>query len=74
MRSRRRHHESCPHEPRQKATRIEAPLSEELIRHRPAAQFSLDQDRFLKCVRRGRKGAAGGPSGMTTEHDVVADG
>ena len=54
--------------PAKRPPELRVPFPEELIRHRHATQFSLDQDRFWKCVRKRRKGAAGGPSGMATEH------
>ena len=34
----------------------------------PRAPFVLDQDTFLQCLRTAKRGAAGGPSGMTVEH------
>ena len=40
----------------------------ELIRHRPAVLFALDDDNLSKNLRSAKRGAAGGPSGMTVEH------
>ena len=41
----------------------------ELIRHRPEVLFALDEDHLLnKNLRSAKKGAAGGPSGVTVEH------
>ena len=34
----------------------------------PAVSFTLDQDLFLISLRTARRGAAGGPSGMTADH------
>ena len=34
----------------------------------PAVPFALDEKIFLKNVRIAKRGAAAGPSGMTTEH------
>ena len=48
--------------PARRPPELRAPLPEELIRHRPATQFSLDQDRFFEVCS---EGAAG--SGMTTD-------
>ena len=31
-------------------------------------RFELDEELFLQCVRSSRRGAAGGPSGMTADH------
>ena len=85
MRSWRRHHEGCPYEPRQEATRIEGTASRgtDSTQTRHAILFGSGQ--VLEVCRQGRKGAVGGPSGMTTEHlkvvlnsardsEVVADG
>ena len=44
------------------------PLPRELVSHVPAFQFNLDADQFARNVRSARRGAAGGPSGMTVEH------
>ena len=38
------------------------------VNHRPNSQFNLDGDLFLRNLRSARRGAAGGPSGMTVEH------
>ena len=40
----------------------------ELIRHRPEVLFALDEDHLNKNLRSAKRGAAGGPSGMTVEH------
>ena len=45
---------------------IEVPQG--LMEHMPAAEFGLDQDKFARNLRSSRKGAAPGPSGMTSEH------
>ena len=43
-------------------------LSQEIAHSEPAVPFDLDADEFLICLRTARRGAAGGPSGMTSEH------
>ena len=43
------------------------PLSDEVIRTQPVEQFVLDSDQFLLCLRKARRGAAPGPSGMTSD-------
>ena len=43
-------------------------LSQEIARSEPERPFDLDVDEFLVCLRTSRRGAAGGPSGMTAEH------
>ena len=43
-------------------------LSHEIARSEPAVPFDLDADEFLISLRAARRGAAGGPSGMTSEH------
>ena len=40
----------------------------EVLEHRPEVEPALDRDWFLVSLRTARKGAAGGPSGMTAEH------
>ena len=44
------------------------PIPPELLHHVPARSFKLDTDRLCRNLRSSRRGAAGGPSGMTTEH------
>ena len=44
------------------------PLPDELSTFELVAPFPLDAERFIKSIRSARRGAAGGPSGMTTEH------
>ena len=45
-----------------------APLSPEVAEAQPVEAFELDSIEFLTCLRRGRRGAAAGPSGMTSDH------
>ena len=40
----------------------------ELLNRIPEVSFQLDEERFAKNVRSARRGAAAGPSGMTSEH------
>ena len=44
------------------------PLPRRILEMAPAHPFRLDEDRFSKNLRSAKRGAAGGPSGMTTEH------
>ena len=44
------------------------PLPRVVEDHQPAGLVDLDQDRLLRNIRCARRGAAGGPSGMTAEH------
>ena len=48
--------------------RLRDPLPEELTAYEPMAMFDLDEQLFARNLRSSRRGAAGGPSGMTTEH------
>ena len=34
----------------------------------PEEPFQLDAEEFLLCLRKARRGAAAGPSGMTSDH------
>ena len=43
-------------------------LSPEVARTEPAEPFQLNIDEFLFCPRKARRGAASGPSGMTSDH------
>ena len=45
-----------------------APLSPEVAEARPVEAFELDSIEFLTCLRKARRGAAAGPSGMTSDH------
>ena len=44
------------------------PILEELTACEPMAMFDLDEQLFARNLRSSRQEAAGGPSGMTTEH------
>ena len=44
------------------------PISPHLAQVQPVEQFQLDSDAFLVCLRKSRRGAAAGPSGMTSDH------
>ena len=43
-------------------------LPHDLLAYEPERGFDLDHEKFLKNLRSARRGAAGGPSGMTTKH------
>ena len=45
-----------------------APLPPDVVNHVPQQVFDLDEDLLNKNLRSSKKGAAPGPSGMTTEH------
>ena len=47
---------------------LREPLPDYFTNHQPALELELDRDRFLKNLRCARRGAAAGPSGMTSEH------
>ena len=44
------------------------PLPDDIIGHMPSKAFELEEVRFGQNLRLSRKGAAAGPSGLTTEH------
>ena len=44
------------------------PMPQVLMTHEPEVPFELEEMRFLQNLRSAKKGAAGGPSGMTTDH------
>ena len=44
------------------------PLTEEVATAQPVTLFELDPSEFLLCLRTARRGAAPGPSGMTSDH------
>ena len=44
------------------------PLPRELVYPGPEVEFDLDEFRFARNLRSAKRGAAGGPSGMTVEH------
>ena len=43
-------------------------LSPEVARTEPAEPFQLNIHEFFLCLREARRGAASGPSGMTSDH------
>ena len=45
-----------------------APLSPEVAEAQLVEAFELDSIKFVTCLRRARRGAAAGPSGMTSDH------
>ena len=44
------------------------PIPQDILHVAPTEQFCLDFDTFTRNIRSARRGAAGGPSGMTAEH------
>ena len=51
---------------RPRETRV--PIPPELVHHSSQSPFNLDESRFFRNLRSAKRGAAGGPSGMTVEH------
>ena len=47
---------------------LRAPLSENLLSFQPESSLHLSQVVLLKNLKCAKRGAAGGPSGMTAEH------
>ena len=54
--------------PLKRAPRARAPLPPQVVEHNPTRPFELEEDRFAQVLRSSRRGAAAGPSGMTSEH------
>ena len=44
------------------------PIPPDVASHLPSTPLALDEGRFFTNMRTAKRGAAGGPSGMTTEH------
>ena len=44
------------------------PIPEHILQSRPIAPFELDKEVFMQNLRKARRVAAGGPSGMRSEH------
>ena len=44
------------------------PIPEDILQIEPVRPFELDKEGFLQNLRKARRGAAGGPSGMRTKH------
>ena len=55
-------------DPERRPTLLRDPIPPDILNVNPVEQFSLDIDVFTSNIRSARRGAAGGPSGMTTEH------
>ena len=55
-------------DPVRRPTSAYAPLPEALLNHHAERKFSLDKTLFLNNLKRARRGAAAGPSGVTAEH------
>ena len=47
---------------------LRTPVSPEVLQHVPRREFELDEPTFNKNLLSARRGAAGRPSGLTTEH------
>ena len=59
-------------DPERRPTVPRALLPPGVLHHIPDEEIDLDQERFLANLRSARRGAAGGPSGMTAERLKVA--
>ena len=55
-------------DPVRRPTSAYAPLPEALLNHHAERTLSLDKTLLLKNLKRARRGAAAGPSGVTAEH------
>ena len=55
-------------DPERRPPVLRDPIPPDILHAVPAEQFSLDFDVFTRNIRSARRGAAGGPSGMTAEH------
>ena len=55
-------------DPVRRPTVPNAPLLQPILQHQAERPFALDKELFLKNLKRARRGAAAGPSGVTTEH------
>ena len=53
---------------RRRPAQFRDPLPDEIVHHTPDSEFKLEEARFGRNLRTARKGAAAGPSGMTSEH------
>ena len=53
---------------RRRPPTLRAPLSQDLLTSQPESPLNLSQEALLKNLKCARRGAAGGPSGMTAEH------
>ena len=54
--------------PVRRPPQLRAPLSEDLLTAQPEVPFELDQALLVRNLKSARRGAAGGPSGLTAEH------
>ena len=55
-------------DPTRRPPRARAPLPDNVMTHTPHSAFELDEHQFSRNLRSATRGAAAGPSGMTTEH------
>ena len=55
-------------DPSRRPRRAREAISRELLDFEPATSLQLDEGLFSKNLRSARRGAAAGPSGMTTDH------
>ena len=56
------------HRKRPQRTRVGDEVLAEILEHMPDVPFELDEQKFLSNLRKSRRGAAAGPSGMTSDH------
>ena len=55
-------------DPERRLPVLRDPIPPDILNMNPVEQFSLDIEVFTSNIRSARRGAAGGPSGMTAEH------
>ena len=55
-------------DPNRRPPRTVDALPVRIMEHEPAERFQLDEHKFATNLRKSRRGAAAGPSGMTTDH------
>ena len=55
-------------DPRRRLVALREDLPDEVQSHQPVVPFELDHEAVLQNLRSARRGAAPGPSGMTSEH------
>ena len=59
---------SALRDPERRPPVLRDPIPEDILSTRPEVPFNLDSDRLARNIRSARRGAAGGPSGMTVDH------
>ena len=55
-------------DPERRPPRPRDPIPRDILEHQPAIPFELEEIQFVVNLRTSRRGAAAGPSGMTSDH------